>query len=233
MRERSLRLVVALALLALALAREVPAAPSGPAGTPTGTGGQAAAAPRPGRASGPLPVFATARGIELRLVSPQPLLVAFHEGGRGSSILHPQGACVVCSNRRKYRPQHAGAGSGLLYAVMRSRGRPNAATSAVDVALRPDDPVLSPVHGVVIAANRYRLYGRFRDRVVTIRPHGSRRWHVALLHLRNVPVRPGDRVVAGRTVLGYARPFPFRSQVDSYVWGFGRFPHVHIEVRRG
>jgi hypothetical protein len=51
-----------------------------------------------------------------------------------------------------------------------------------------------------------------------------------IIHLRDARVRRGERVVASQTVLGWARRFPFESQVDRYVRD--RFPHVHIEVKR-
>ena len=118
----------------------------------------------------------------------------------------------------------------LEYLVMDSRGRPAPATSAVDVVLRRSDRVLSPVTGHVWNVRRYRLYGRYRDLRVAIVPEGRPDRLVVVIHLRDVRVRRGDQVIASQTVLGRARRFPFLSQVDRYV--SGRFPHVHIEVKR-
>jgi hypothetical protein len=100
----------------------------------------------------------------------------------------------------------------------------------VDVVLRRRDRVLAPVTGRIRSVRRYRLYGRYRDVRVAIVPEGRPHRLVVVIHLRGVRIRRGEHVVASETVLGRARRFPFRSQVDRYVRG--RFPHVHIEVKR-
>jgi hypothetical protein len=183
--------------------------------------------------SGPapeLPVFAVAGGVRLRLPEARPVSLAYHEASMPRHVvLRPRGSCVVCRNRGKYRPAQVGP-SQLEYVVMDSRGRPAAATSAVDVVLHPSDRVLSPVTGRVWRVRRYRLYGRYPDVRVAILPEGRRDRLVIVIHLRDVSVRRGDPVIASETVLGRPRRFPFLSQVDRYVRG--RFPHVHIEVKR-
>ena len=177
-----------------------------------------------------LPVFAVAGGVRLRLPDPRPVALAYHEASMPRRVvLRPRGSCVVCRNRHKFRPPQVGP-SVLEYLVMDSRGRPAPATSAVDVVLRRSDRVLSPVTGHVWNVRRYRLYGRYRDLRVAIVPEGRPDRLVVVIHLRDVRVRRGDQVIASQTVLGRARRFPFLSQVDRYV--SGRFPHVHIEVKR-
>jgi murein DD-endopeptidase MepM/ murein hydrolase activator NlpD len=111
---------------------------------------------------------------------------------------------------------------------MSSRGRRQAATSAADVALRRGTVVLAPTTGVVTSAKAYRLYGRYRDMRIAIRPDGVRGIAVVLIHVDRVTVRRGDRVFAGVTPIGVPRMFAFSSQVNDYI-GPG-IPHVHIEV---
>jgi hypothetical protein len=177
-----------------------------------------------------LPVFAVAGGVPLRMPDARPVALAYHEASMPRRVvLRPLGSCAVCRNRGKYRPPQVGP-SELKYMVMDSRGRPAPATSAVDVVLHRTDRVLSPVTGRVWKVRKYRLYGRYRDVRVAILPEGRRDRMVIVIHLRDVRVRRGQRVVASQTVLGQARRFPFLSQVDRYVRG--RFPHVHIEVKR-
>ena len=53
---------------------------------------------------------------------------------------------------------------------------------------------------------------------------------VLLIHLARVRVKPGDRVFATLSVIGYPRVFPFGSQVDDYLRGGN--PHVHIEITK-
>ena len=177
-----------------------------------------------------LPVFAVAGGVPLRLPDARPVALAYHEASMPRTVvLRPRGSCTVCRNRGKFQPPQVGP-SDLEYMVMDSRGRPKPATSAIDVVLHRADRVLSPVTGRVWSVRRYRLYGRYRDVRVAILPEGRRDRLVIVIHLREVGVRRGDQVIASQTVLGRARRFPFLSQVDRYVRG--RFPHVHIEVKR-
>jgi hypothetical protein len=51
-----------------------------------------------------------------------------------------------------------------------------------------------------------------------------------VVHLVRVRVERGDVVVAGRTVLGRPRTFPFPYDTDDYVPG--GHPHIHIEIER-
>ena len=177
-----------------------------------------------------LPVFAVAGGVRLRLPDARPVALAYHEASMPRRmVLRPRGSCAVCRNRGKFRPPQVGP-SELEYMVMDSRGRPAPATTAVDVVLRRSDHVLSPVTGRVWSVRRYRLYGRYGDVRVAILPERTPDRLVVVLHLRDVALRRGEQVVASQTVLGRARRFPFLSQVDRYVRG--RFPHVHIEVKR-
>jgi hypothetical protein len=194
----------------------------------------AAEASEPGMPAAPeraLSVFATTGGLELQLVSPATLAVAFHEAAReGAVALTPRGGCAVCRNRAKFTPPPP-SGRDPSYIVMDSRGRSAPATSAVDVVLPRRTPVLAPVTGTVRNVKGYRLYRRYPDIRVAIAPDADPRRRVVVIHLRGVTLQRGDRVVASTTVIGRVRSFPFRSQVDRYVRGSS--PHVHIEVRHG
>src|SRR5439155_17258112 len=116
------------------------------------------------------------------------------------------------------------------YTVMSSRGRGTPATSAADVVLPAGTPVRSPVTGRVVEVRPYRLYCRYPDEEVRIRPDGGGPLTVVLIHLTRIRVEPGERVFATLSVIGFPRVFPFRSQVDDYVRGGN--PHVHIEITR-
>jgi hypothetical protein len=176
-----------------------------------------------------LPVFATAGGVRLRLVSAEPVVVAFHEASYDDAMaFRPTGVCGRCRNPTKFVPPPPRDPS-LRYLVTHSRGRDTPATSAADLVLPAGTPVLSPIDGIVARVRRYRLYRRYPDIRVVIRPADARERRVVLLHLGAVPVRPGDGVTASATVLGTPRRLPFESQVDRYVRG--RYPHVHLEVK--
>lgn len=169
-------------------------------------------------------------GLLLRLPARDVVLVGYHEASlRGALALEPVGTLLGNANTTKFAPQDQAA-DGTPYHVMSSRGRTFPATSAVDVVMRDDDPVLSPVDGVVTEVRPYRLYGAYDDTRVEIRPHDAPHLRVVLIHVDGVRVRAGDDVRAGRTELARtANRFPFSSHVDRYTPE--RWPHVHLEVK--
>jgi hypothetical protein len=201
---------------------------------PTGRPAAAAASvaspsPAAPQALAVLPVFAVADGVAVRLVSAETVAVAFHEASYGDAVpMRPLGECRLCRNRTKFRPPPP-EDPDLEYIVTDSRGRNTAATSAVDLVLDRGSEVFAPVDGVVTRVRRYRLYSRYPDIRVEIRPRGVPGWRVVMLHLARVGLHRGDPVVASETRVGFVRRFPFRSQVDRYVRG--RYPHVHLEVK--
>ena len=181
------------------------------------------------QASVPRVAFTRARGVTLYLPARRVVAVTYHEASFHDALaLHPLGHSIHDYNTWKFKPPPPTAGPG--YIVMSSRGRSTPATSATDVVLRKDTAVRSPVDGTVILVKPYRLYCRYGDIEVKIRPRGETRLAVELIHLRRVEVHAGERVFATLSVLGYPRAFPFRSQVDDYVRGGN--PHVHIEITR-
>lgn len=178
----------------------------------------------------PLPSFAVGDRIRLRLPAEDLVAVAFHEASYDDSVrLRPLGVCGVCRNLWKFTPPRP-IDRDLRYIVMDSRGRGQPATSAADVVVERKAVIVSPVDGVVRRVKKYRLYGRYRDIRVEIRPEGVRRRRVVMLHLSHVRLRRGDHLQASVTRIGLARKLPFESQVDRYVRG--RYPHVHLEVKR-
>jgi hypothetical protein len=177
-----------------------------------------------------LPVFAKAGGVRLHLVSPRVVAVAFHEASMDDAAeLLPTGVCIVCRNRTKFEPPPATEPT-VEYLVLDSRGRSQAAASAVDLVLPRGAEVLSPVTGTVMSVKRYRLYYRYPDVRLEIRPEEAPDRRVVVIHLEQVRLEEGQRVEASETTLGTVRRFPFESQVDRYLRG--KLPHVHMEVKR-
>ncbi len=177
------------------------------------------------------PAFATVRGIVLYLPAGEDRVVriGYHEASYPVALaMAPFGTCLRDFNRTKFAKPPPTPGPD--YIVMSSRGRGQPATSAADVALPRGTTVLSPATGVVTSAKPYRLYGRYRDVRISIRPDGVSGVEVVIIHVDRVLVHRGDRVDAGSTPIGIPRVFPFSSQVNDYI-GPG-IPHVHIEVNR-
>ncbi len=114
--------------------------------------------------------------------------------------------------------------------LLESRGRLSGPQSAADIVVAPDTEIRSPVTGTVVRAGTYVLYCRHSDDFVVIDPDGHPGWEVKMLHIDGVQVAPGDRVLAGVTVLApRATPLPFRSQVDDTT-AEPSWPHTHLEV---
>jgi hypothetical protein len=224
----ALVLVTAVWVPALVLSMRDPHPPMFPAPSAGeaawGTTGVVAERPR---ATGDTPAFASAGEVVLQLPARRVRGVAFHEAALpGAKAMRPVGRCAPCRHHR-FAPRPAD-GSGLRFIVLPPRGRGSSPTSAVDVVVGARTTLFSPVTGTVRAVEPYRLYGRHRDVRVVLRPDGAPGTHVILIHLRGVRLSEGDRVEASVTPLGWARGFPFGSQVDRYVRG--GLPHVHIEV---
>lgn len=194
---------------------------TGREGTDSTTGQQA-----PGGAT---QAFAMVKGLTLRLPAQRLKGVAYHEAAYSAALaLKPLGRCARNVNRYKF--DCPPTTPGPRYMVMSSRGRAHPATSAVDVAMSNRSRVVSPVTGRVAKVRAYWLYGRYRDYRVSFIPAGRPNLAAVMIHLRRVQVRPGDRVIAGTTVIALPRRLPFHSQVNSYV-GRG-VSHVHLEVKR-
>ena len=125
------------------------------------------------------------------------------------------------------------AASAIRARVLPSRRRATAPRSAADIVVHPQSEIFAPVSGVVKRAGNYRLYCKTPDSFAVISPDGHPELEVKLLHISGLRVRPGDRVVAGTSLLA-KRPtkLPFGSQVDAYTARRPAWPHVHMEVTR-
>jgi biotin carboxyl carrier protein len=156
-------------------------------------------------------VFAQVDGLDLHAPSNALVLAGFHQASTpGSLAMDPVGDRVR---------------------VLPSRGRAYPRTSAVDLVLHDEEAVRAPVTGRVVKSEQYRLYNRYGDRRITIRPKGRSDLRVVVLHVEGTHVEVGDRVEGGETVIARtARRFPFRSQVDKET-APEAWPHVHLEVK--
>ena len=195
-----------------------PPAPASPPAQP---------APSPAPSPTPTPqVFAHVAGVTLVDPTPDVLLRGFHEANRHQLTLEPAGHAAI-DDRGTTPPAPT---PGPAYAILASRGRSGTPTSAIDLAVHPGEAIASVVTGTVVQANHYMLYGKVDDEIVVIQPDDNPDIRVLMLHIRDVQVAPGDRVVAGTTVVaGHAHQLPFASQVDRHVPGHP--PHVHVQVQ--
>lgn len=112
--------------------------------------------------------------------------------------------------------------------IMASRGRLSLLNSSVDVAVKDNVVLKSPITGRVVAVVPYLLYGKYDDVRVDVLPSDHSDITIALTHIDKVRVKAGTKVVAGKTPVGQPRQLAFDSQIDKYV-GFP-VAHVHIQV---
>lgn len=237
-RRRGRRLAAFAAIVLLIL---VPLVIAGAAGGPSTTNravAQPAAAKAPAETAQVMaPVdesagepFARVGAVELVLPGEEILLIGYHEASMPSAVaLHPHGHGLANENQTKFTLPPDGEGPGYL--VLSSRGRRQAATSAVDLVMHDDATVVSPVDGTVVGVEPYALYGRHPDTRIEIAPKADPDLRVVLIHVRDVRVHVGDELEAGVTPLA-AGPnrFDFASHIDRY-FPKDRWPHVHLEVK--
>ncbi len=112
--------------------------------------------------------------------------------------------------------------------VMTSRGRGSAPTSSVDIAVNDGTTIRSPVSGRVRKVAPYMLYGRYDDVRIEIEPDGRSDIIIAIVHLDQPLVLPGNRVEAGLTPLARPRRLPVNSQIDQYLGKATE--HIHVQI---
>jgi hypothetical protein len=157
--------------------------------------------------------FAVAGDVTLRHPTRRVERVGFHQSNHeGARVLEPLPSAVAPTD-------------------LETRGRLTSGRTAADIVSDPEGEVRAPVSGKVLRAGTYVLYCKYSDDYVAIEPDAHPGWEVKILHIDGVRVRPGQRVVAGETVIA-PRPtkLPFKSQVDEAATADPPWPHVHVEV---
>jgi hypothetical protein len=112
------------------------------------------------------------------------------------------------------------------------RSRPGKPDSAADCGAKAGTCVLAPVTGVVTQLKPYKLYGKWSDIEVHIRPDGYPRVDCILLHVTDIRVVVGQRVLGGSTPVAAVRllsPY-LHHQLADYTGEAG--DHVHVQLNR-
>ncbi len=171
---------------------------------------------------------AQAKGLTVYVPTHRLLGIGYHEAATPDGLpLTPIGRCVANDNKGRIRSPRASPGPD--YVIMQTRHRSEGPTTAADIAMPKNATVVAPISGRVVQITLYRLYKYWLDYRVVIRPQKGSRLRVVMIHLTDLRVRKGQRVVAGVTPIGHPRVFPFKSDINDYV-GRG-VPHVHLEVK--
>jgi hypothetical protein len=232
---RTSRLLLVLVML-LSAVYATAAGAQGGALTPAAGGGARAAQASPG----PVP---TARATQVVVPLPTPVptpavaptSAVFARVG-GVPLVHPAARVERIGFHQASDVNSLGltpATTAVRARVLPSRHRPTPSHSAADIVVHPQSEIFAPVSGIVKRAGNYRLYCKTPDSFAVISPAGHPELEIKLLHISGLRVRPGDRVVAGKTLLA-KRPtkLPFGSQVDAYSSHRPAWPHVHMEATR-
>ncbi len=95
--------------------------------------------------------------------------------------------------------------SSVRYYILQGTGQVVAKTGAVDIGASPGTPIVSPVSGVVSAVRDYKLYGKYDDVQIDIRPKGMSGITLTLLFVEEPAVTIGQTVDEGKTQLGKVR----------------------------
>ncbi len=189
----------------------------------------------------PTPVFANYKRLQLHVPVPTASLteLGFHQAS--FTYAFPLGTKLKDADLGK-AGEKRGTGRKLETAVdsngrltgyvlrLWRPNRPGKPNTAVDVGALAGTPVVSPVDGVVLKVKRYKLYGKYDDYQVHIRPDAYSTVDVVLIHLDNVKVKAGDRVEAGITQVADVRRLSnlMTLELGSYTAGPG--DHTHLQL---
>ena len=183
----------------------------------------------------PTPLAATYKSLELRLpVDPSDItMVAFHQAS-GDVALHlvptlTQIDAEALGEAISSGETASGVWAGTCVELWRS-GRTGEPNTAIDVGADPGTEVYSPVTGVVVSVVAYKLYDKYDDYEIRIRPDGYDTVEVVLIHVDDVVVAAADTVTAGVTRIASVRGMSDKLvlQLAGYTTNGG--DHVHVQL---
>jgi hypothetical protein len=111
-------------------------------------------------------------------------------------------------------------------------GEGGAATSSVLIGAPAGSPVTAPVSGVVTGVKQYKLYGKYDDVQIDIRPEELSGDTVSLMLMSDPVVSIGEVVTAGKTLLGKVRECPPELGTTLALYTHDSGSHVHMWVTR-
>lgn len=125
-----------------------------------------------------------------------------------------------------------GVWTGRALSLWRS-GRTGKPNTALDCGARPDTPVFSPVDGTIMEIRAYKLYGKYPDFEIHIKPDAWSDVDVVILHTTDPRIVEGQHVVAGIDQLSKVRALASKMtglQLAQYTAEGGN--HCHVQVNR-
>jgi hypothetical protein len=128
---------------------------------------------------------------------------------------------------RFFRGIFSGAPSVRYYLL---DGKGNGPTGAALIGAAPGAGVFAPVSGTVIAVKHYKLYGKYDDVQIDIRPEEMSGITISLLFIDQPAVSIGDVVAAGKTPLGSVRECPSELAGQLSVFTHDGGAHVYMQA---
>ncbi|MDO9556635.1 MAG: M23 family metallopeptidase [Coriobacteriia bacterium] len=195
----------------------------------------------------PTPRFAEYQELTLRLpIDPEDITaIAFHQAS-GSNALHMTSlapdADMELAARLKAVPPLQDAPTtdsdvpaqpdiwyGCVLRLWRSN-RTGAPDTAVDCGADAGSAVFSPISGTVVRVKAYKLYEKYNDYEIHIRPDGRDDIDLVLLHVDDVLIAEGDRVTAGVTRIASVRKMSDRVDLQLAGYTSNGGDHVHVQL---
>lgn len=110
------------------------------------------------------------------------------------------------------------------------KGEGGATTTSAMVGALAGSPVTSPVSGIVTAVKSYKLYGKYDDVRIDIRPEEMSGTTVSLLFVDEPVVSIGEVVTAGKTQLGKVRECPEELGATLAQYTHDSGSHVYLQA---
>jgi hypothetical protein len=118
--------------------------------------------------------------------------------------------------------------SAIRYYVMGGKG--STATGAILVGAPVGCPVTAPISGIVTAVKHYKLYGKYDDVQVDIRPEEMSGITFSILFIDEPAVSIGEVVTAGKTAIGKVRACPEELGKQLSVYTHDEGSHVFMQA---
>ncbi|MDI6842963.1 MAG: M23 family metallopeptidase [Anaerosomatales bacterium] len=195
----------------------------------------------------PTPLLARCSSLYLRLpVAPDAVTqVAFHQASGDKAVhleaLVPDASVKQAAGARAVVPpktkpaaddeEAATIWNGTVIRLWRSNRR-GAPDTAIDCGADPGTDVVAPLSGVVVAVRPYKLYGRYDDFEIHIRPDGADDLDLVLIHVDDVSVKQGERVEGGVTRIARVRKMSDKTDLQLAAYTRNGGDHVHIQLNR-
>ena len=217
-----------------------------------------ASLPAPAEPAGPTPYFASRGDVRLRLPVPPEAItaLAFHQSSYKDTVtmtplvalgtpsrfrevvkaaqatLKAGGEATVAATPAGADRDMDGVWTGAALELWRTTSGGKQDT-AVDCGAAHGTPVFSPVDGVVMQIRPYKLYKKYDDFEIHIKPDAWNDLDVIVLHVTDPAVELGERVVGGLTRIASVRDLASvvsGLQLRSYTLDGGN--HTHVQVNK-